>query len=281
MPFKVTGVIPVGNLIRDEINLVRIIRLSKNYPIKLIIIMDCQDGEAIREFEERNAEILGERAQILESKSGNPGGARQAGLQFVDTDWVCFWDSDDLPDIQNIISSLEKISPLRKILIGGFTVVDLDGKKIKSNKFEIARPDYCMRELARNPGLWRIAIRSEILRNIHFKNLLMGEDQLFIAEILALGEEIEFNEENFYFYFAYNPSSLTKNPRAFLDLRSASFFMREILYKCNERHFETILRMYIFILLSSLKRLSLRTKISILGQLVEHPLSVARVILGR
>jgi glycosyltransferase involved in cell wall biosynthesis len=281
MPFKVTGVIPVGNLIKDEINLVRIIRLSKNYPIKLLIVMDCQDGEAIREFKEGNAEILSEQVQILESKCGNPGGARQAGLQFVDTDWVCFWDSDDLPDFQNIISSLEKTAPSSKILIGGFTVVDLDGKNIKLNKFEIACPECCMRELARNPGLWRIAVRFEILKNIHFKNLLMGEDQLFIAEILALGEEIEFNEENFYFYYAYNPNSLTKNSRAFLDLRLASICMREILHKSNNTHFDTILRMYIFILFSSLKRLSIKSKISILGKLIEHPLIVARVILGR
>jgi glycosyltransferase involved in cell wall biosynthesis len=281
MSIKISGVIPVGNLMRDEINLVRIIRLAEKFQIKLLIVMDCQEGKAIQEFKLRNAEILGEQVQILESSSGNPGGARQVGLQFADTDWVCFWDSDDLPDFENIISSLEKLSPSRKILIGGFTVVDLDGKTLKSNKFEITRPDQCMREFARNPGLWRIAVRFELLKNIHFKNLLMGEDQLFIAEILALGEEIEFKEENFYFYNVNNPSSLTKNSKAFLDLRSASIYMQEILNKSNERHHGTILRMYIFILLASLKRLSMRSKISVLGHLIEHPLNVTRVILGK
>ena len=281
MPFKVTGVIPVGNLARDEINLVRITRESKNYPIKLLIIMDCQDSQAILEFKERNAEILGEQVEILESDSGNPGGARQVGLQFVDTDWVCFWDADDFPDLQNVICSIEKMPPSTKILIGGFTVVDLDGKSLKLSKFEIECPDRCLREFARNPGLWRIAVRSEILRNIHFKNLLMGEDQLFIAEILALGEELEFSEDNFYYYNAYNPSSLTKNSTAFLDLKSASISMQEILKKSNEAHFSTILRMYVYILLSSLKRLPIKSKISILGHLIEHPLTVARVIFGK
>jgi glycosyltransferase involved in cell wall biosynthesis len=281
MSFKVTGVIPVGNLARDKINLARIIQLSNNYPVKLLIVMDCQDKDAIQEFKETNMELLGEQVKILESDFGNPGGARQVGLQNVDTDWVCFWDSDDLPDVQNIIGSVDTIIPSRKILVGGFTVVDLDGKNFKANKFEVSRPDRCLRELARNPGIWRIAVSFEILRNLQFMNLSMGEDQLFIAEILALGEEIEFSSENFYFYNAFNPSSLTKNSRAFLDLSSASTNMREILNKSNERHFETILRMYIFILISSLKRLPLRKKSLILRQLIEHPLIVTRLIFGK
>lgn len=281
MPFKVTGVIPVGNLARDKINLARIIQLSNNYPVKLLIVMDCQDKDAIQEFKETNMELFGDQVQILESDSGNPGGARQVGLQNVDTDWVCFWDSDDLPDVQNIIGSVDAVNPSRKILVGGFTIVNLDGKNFKANKFEVSRPARCLRELARNPGIWRIAVRSEILRNLHFRNLSMGEDQLFIAEILALGEEIEFSSKNFYFYNAFNPSSLTKNSQAFLDLSSASTNMREILSKSNERHFETILRMYIFILISSLKRLPLRKKSQILSQLIEHPLIVTRLIFGK
>ena len=281
MPVKVTGVIPVGNLARDKINLARIIQLSNNYPVKLLIVMDCQDKDAIQEFKETNMELFGDQVQILESDSGNPGGARQVGLQNVETDWVCFWDSDDLPDVQNIIGSVDAVNPSRKILVGGFTVVDLDGKNFKANKFEVSRPDRCLRELARNPGIWRIAVRFEILRNLHFRNLSMGEDQLFIAEILALGEEIEFSSKNFYFYNAFNPSSLTKNSQAFLDLSSASTNMREILNKSNERHFETILRMYIFILISSLKRLPLRKKSQILSQLIEHPLIVTRLIFGK
>ena len=281
MSIKISGVIPVGNLMRDKNNLVRIIRLSKKFQIKILIVMDCQKSEAIQEFKLRNAKILDEHVQILESGSGNPGGARQVGLQFVDTDWVCFWDSDDIPDFQNIISSVEKSSPSRKILIGGFTTLDIDGKILKSNRFEIARPDKCISEFARNPGLWRFAVRFEILKNIQFKNLLMGEDQLFIAEILALGEEIEFKVENFYFYNANNPGSLTKNSKAFLDLRSASIYMQKILKKSNERYHGIIIRMYIFILLSSLKRLSMRSKISALGHLIEHPLVVTRVILGK
>jgi len=281
MLFEITGVIPVGNLARDKKNLAKIIRLGKIFPVKIIIVMDCQDYESILDFKEINSEILGEQVQILESDSGNPGGARQVGLQFVDTDWVCFWDSDDLPDFENIIRSIEGVSPDRKILIGGFTIVDSAGNKIKANKFDIAHQDWCMRELGRNPGLWRFAIKVEILKNISFKNLSMAEDQLFIAEILALGEEIEFNEENFYFYNAENPSSLTKNAQAFLDLNSASAYMREILNRSSERHIRTILSMYIYILISSLKRLSTRSKISILGHLIEHPLSVTRVILGK
>lgn len=281
MPFKVTAVIPVGNLARDKINLARIIQLSNNYPVKLLIVMDCQNKDAIQEFKETNMELFGDQVQILESDSGNPGGARQVGLQNVETDWVCFWDSDDLPDVQNIIGSVDAVNPSRKILVGGFTVVDLDGKNFKANKFEVSRPDRCLRELARNPGIWRIAVRFEILRNLHFRNLSMGEDQLFVAEILALGEEIEFSSKNFYFYNAFNPSSLTKNSQAFLDLSSASTNMREILNKSNERHFETILRMYIFILISSLKRLPLRKKSQILSQLIEHPLIVTRLIFGK
>ena len=90
-----------------KLNLVRkwIEEISHNPQIEIILVHDIADtltGEELMEISNtyRNT-------RVTEGYFGNPGSARNAGLEICLGKSVVFWDSDDEPNVENFLASLD------------------------------------------------------------------------------------------------------------------------------------------------------------------------------
>lgn len=233
--------------------------------IGIVIVHDIQDELTSPEINYIVNSLNSEHIKLVEGLYGSPGLARNIGLKLTDADFVYFWDSDDIPQISNI----PKIESLLckteyDVVIGNFEIVewDLINKKwLTENK---SRDINNLDSFANEIGLWRCGIRKKSITK-NFTDLLMAEDQIFVAENI-MNWKITFVEENIYRYYKGDPRQLTNNKSAMKDLLIACRISMSLLRKSESRlhNFYTIL--IIRQSISALKHGSMKVKIGSLIQ---------------
>jgi glycosyltransferase involved in cell wall biosynthesis len=189
--------------------------LPSHPEVIFVLVHDVEDADTeaeLREFiETKNLKNV----ELIEGKFGSPGIARNQGMRRISTKWVVFWDSDDEPQINNVLNYLnrENFPAIEaEVVIGNFMVKNESGeistRKIESN----------LAELALNPGIWRIVFNSDLVRHSHFQDYKMAEDQEFLARIFTPQNKYVFTSEVFYTYVKHNEGQLTKSRVAISDL---------------------------------------------------------------
>lgn len=78
-----------------------------------------------------------------------------------------------------------------------------------------------MRDISRNPAIWRMVFLTDLARQSSFPNLRMGEDQVFLSKLKMNGRRIYFSNKVSYLYRIENPGQLTSNKLNIKDLVSA------------------------------------------------------------
>ena len=210
-----SAIIPISRMSGKFGNLSLWLNEANKFPIKIIFVHDVQDD--LTGVELRNL-VVGmdlENVLILEGRFGNPGEARNFGIKSIEGRWFTFWDSDDLPNLENIFLCLERF-PTAEILIGSFETENESGE-VNTFKIEENLVDH----LLRNPGIWRIVFKAELQEKIVFPNLRMAEDQVAISNIGIFNYELKSCDTIFYRYFTNFPGQLTSNKEALNDLFSA------------------------------------------------------------
>ena len=75
--------------------------------LEVIIIEDNLTQETKKELDRQLLELSSQYSQIrVVGNFGNPGDARNAGLIKATGDWIAFWDSDDLPNLDTVAEIL-------------------------------------------------------------------------------------------------------------------------------------------------------------------------------
>lgn len=143
--------------------------------------------------------------RVLEVKCGNPGGARNKAMQFVDTEWFQFVDSDDYVIVPNIIEAIERSKAFHSVIVGGYSKID--------SKLITKTPSRLMVrwQLTFELGLWRILMRTKDFKNIYFPELRMAEDQVYFIRAKILAKKIFVSKLMFYRYQVNQKNSLTSN----------------------------------------------------------------------
>jgi len=182
------------------------------------LIHDKKDEQTGIELREIVKKFNDSKVIMIEGMYGGPGLARNAGLALAKGEWVCFWDSDDLPEVEDFFRMV-KVADLSgaECAVGGFTTVhDVTGKS-KSH----ALTEKYLDEIAINPGIWRFAFKRSALEGFYFSNLLMAEDQLFLASFRIPSRKIEIYSKSVYQYFVGENFHLTRRKEALSDLPNA------------------------------------------------------------
>ncbi len=184
-------------------------------PIEIVIIHDIQDEETELELKELCKEFTNLRITVITKRLDSPGLARNLGIEIATGKYISFWDSDDLPNVEVVVNDLATLEEDVDLVIGQFETVD-------SGRVEVARfksKDSTLIETAFNPGLWRMAFKTETLGGIRFSKYKMGEDQEFLAQVLTKMGTIVFSEKIWYRYFMNNAEQLTMSKHAIIDLQ--------------------------------------------------------------
>jgi glycosyltransferase involved in cell wall biosynthesis len=210
-------IVPIGNLAIDYENLKKITQLSYAKPIELIFILDTDEKQALNQLELLcNNERLSS-FQIIEGTGRNPGASRNLGISSAQGEWIVFCDSDDIPNFINIVKSILQNKNDFDIFIGSYEIENLILKTISTQAID-HNSIPVWKSIAVNPGLWRWAIRRDLLIGIDFPEFSMGEDQSFLIKILGKEPEIKFLSEIFYRYRVGGRNSLTSTKAKINDL---------------------------------------------------------------
>lgn len=218
-----TAIVPVRNM-AGRLNVFNSwIGQIEKYPMQLIVVHDVFDKGTDYELKK----IINHHSQLnimlIEGKFGSPGYARNAGLEYVTGKWVAFWDSDDKPRLQTIISEINNAQLNDEILVGGFDTVNA----FSGNINRLNENNASLRSVLMNPGLWRMVFKSKILKELKFSNLRMGEDQLFLASMNFIELAANYANESFYEYTIEQKGQLTNSVSALTDLQQASRILLE------------------------------------------------------
>jgi len=152
----------------------------------------------------------------LEVISGNfngPGGARNKGLELARAPWITFWDADDCPQPDTVLSQLNQYKFVSDVIVGGYRVANYEA----SPTTFLQHVTESLEGVALSPGIWRILFRREVLHGIHFQEIRMGEDQVFVANVLLRTAKVYFSKSVFYEYRIGVNRQLTRHITSRLD----------------------------------------------------------------
>lgn len=213
-----TAIVPIRPSLEDLENVFGWLESKDAESIHFVLVLDRPTPSILhlwaKFYANFNARPNAPKVDLVEGDFKGPGPARNAGFMYADSQYVAFWDSDDCPNIPRIVKYLLSIQLQQpKLVVGAFELIREGREKqfIQTNN---------LHQLARNPGLWRCLFPIELIKNNEFPDILLGEDQVFLANIISRSPQIEFREEVFYSYVYGNSGQLTSN-KDFSDLVKA------------------------------------------------------------
>jgi glycosyltransferase involved in cell wall biosynthesis len=190
--------------------------------VNLILVIDEPEDEAMRVKSTLESDSRFRKVKVVYGEYNSPGTARNVGLSEVKTKWVTFWDSDDQPIITEVIKTVDIANKSQsEIAITGFVVESVSsGIRHFSTPFSEKKKTN-MRDISRNPAIWRMAFLTDLARQSSFPNLRMGEDQVFLSKLKMNDRRIYFSNKVSYLYRTENPGQLTSNKLNIKDLVDA------------------------------------------------------------
>ncbi len=233
-----TIVIPVAKMAGRLDNLRQSLAAISKSGVEVVIVDDQQDEETGIELSEIISEFGNKKIRKVVGKFGNPGAARNAGLKISSGSWVTFWDSDDIGFADSVVSELEQVGENIKCVIGQYQQ-HLVGRNETFPTESISN----VSQIPKSPGIWRFVFRNNNLKA--FRELSMGEDQVFIAENLKRGDTIKFSAKYFYQYTTGNAFQLTTSKSKISDLRIAAKVINDLHNTGVESNPAMILEMYV------------------------------------
>jgi len=220
---KVSAIIPIIDYQTHAANISKIIKSAQEMNIELVLVLDSQP-ESIYEQVVLTVDSLGVKAVVVAANSGNPGGARNIGLSLAKTEWVVFWDCDDLPNAANVLQLIMKSEAGGShLVIGNYEREELrNGEIIPASTIS----KFWQIDVGLNPGIWRFAFKRDFIGPTRFPDLKMGEDQVFLLRIFAKNPKVQVYNEIVYRYRLGVPNQLTSNRHNMSDLKSSNIITK-------------------------------------------------------
>ena len=178
--------------------------IPSNFRILLIhdVWNEDKTGDAVLEL---LAKLPQHQYVYLKGKFGSPGAARNAGIDLSNSDWICFWDSDDIPIPQEFNRMISQgILVGAQLCIGSFEMLS---NKTPNNHISIGTSNRT--QVAISPGFWRMAFSRNVVSNVRFALERMGEDQLFLMAVNYASLKTYRHNSLVYRYFTGGQMQLT------------------------------------------------------------------------
>ncbi len=162
---------------------------------------------------------------LTTGKFGSPGAARNVGLETAKSDWVCFWDSDDIIDPRIFGLALKEITQESDLIIGNYSLQTGQRNPV----LQTPDPQDLQRSIVLNPGIWRMIFNRDFVRNTRFKDFMMGEDQAFLVELGIDSARIKYIDIAWYTYVRGSQSQLTRSKVAVDSLIATLSFISQLI----------------------------------------------------
>ena len=222
---KLSIIIPVCEMEGRLSNLKHTIMSFNDNRVEIVLVNDIKNDNTSRELHDlakNKEEII-----LIEGRYGNPGGARNAGLNVAKGDWIIFADSDDVQHVSRIILDIDRLHDA-DVIIGNFEICN--EKTGKSAQY-LTQNDF--NRIALKPGIWRFVFKSNAIKGIRFPEISLGEDQVYLSRIYFEKFQISYSTQLYYSYFVGNSNQLTSKKNNIRDLTIALF---EIIHQLHSRN---------------------------------------------
>jgi glycosyltransferase involved in cell wall biosynthesis len=204
--YKLSCVVPVTKMAGELGILESWVKKSCNFNLEIVIVHDIQDSNTGIELDELVKSLNEQKITFIEKAVGSPGLARNLGLNEATGQWITFWDSDDLPNVEEVMKSIDE-NPNCEVIIGRYKIQDRVSGLVTSSL--ISRLNY--RAIGENPGLWRMVFRNDVLEGVRFNSIRMAEDQIFLSQLNLKNRQVAFTERFLYTYFTGRNAQLTQS----------------------------------------------------------------------
>jgi glycosyltransferase involved in cell wall biosynthesis len=212
-------IVPILNPQRYLSNLRTLLIELDEEGIEVLFIHDTyadENSDLLSDLRELTTKL---RIRVISGHFGSAGSARNAGLAESTGEWICFCDADDHLYLQQILMDLKGMQNIA-LLVGQFERMN------QENKIEVATPVMKLSELTCDPGFWRIVYKKSAIGEIKFQDFRMGEDIIFLADVLRKNPKIDFSARIYYRYSVGNPGQSTTSSANFGDLTKAIAFLK-------------------------------------------------------
>jgi hypothetical protein len=236
---------------------------AQTKPIYVVVVHDWRDEDTELELSNFLATLVDQKYKYISGKFGSPGLARNQAREFIQTKWVTFWDSDDFPNLDAILSAIYESEINDDILIGSFETKDFNNGATRT---QALLSEWKM-SVALNPGLWRMIFKRDILEGLEFSDLLMGEDQLFMAKLDIFSRRVRVFQEIFYTYQIMFTQQATQSRSSQKDLTRCLLQFKQAIPEIADLNKGYYQIMYVKQIISSVKYLSLGDKLFALSKL--------------
>jgi glycosyltransferase involved in cell wall biosynthesis len=228
-------VVPVHNMAGRLENLENSLKMTQELglPIQFVLVQDGKDSGTQKELSDLSKKY---HAVFIEVDLGSPGLARNAGIEFCNSPWIAFWDSDDQGNPHEVMKEILQVMPKKKVIVGSFREMDLE----KCQLSRLRKPSRFLSSLMINPGIWRFVFKRDFVGENRFPKSSMGEDQVFLAKLQIDSELLMQSSSSFYTYFTNVPNQLTSRTDKILNLTASIIEVNKII----ELSAKT--RMYVF-----------------------------------
>ena len=125
------------------------------------IIHDEVDPHLQVKLEHLLEELSNPRISLHRGHFGSPGAARNKGLEFVDSERVVFWDSDDIGEPHNLVKVIDEYKD-SKIIVGSFTS-NSDFSESDQTSMLLVDDDTLEMRLGISQGIWRYVFKCETI----------------------------------------------------------------------------------------------------------------------
>ena len=253
---ELTIVIPATRVKNNLESLKHNLVFAKRSNFQVVVIHDIQDDESSDLLKSLLAEF--KDTLLIEGHFGSAGSARNQALPHIKSEWVVFWDSDDLIISNNFLHLLNKTKKEESLIgIGNFETLKLRENESIATR-TISKLD---KNLITHPGIWRYIFNKKSIVDLEFSTSTLGEDVQFICQALSRNPQITTTSIPIYRYKVNLKSQITATAiRDDFNLFTLQSISKLILKNPVNNH-SLILKIFVRQSLSIIKRGSLSTKI--------------------
>lgn len=218
----ISVVVPIYNMERYLAKCIDSILGQTVLPREILLVDDGSSDSSLsicNEYKHRTDLI-----KVIHQENGGVSSARNAGIDAVTSEWVCFIDPDDWVE-SGYLSSLRSFHSGSDLVVGGYKVVGMENY-LPGNKTAFSQKEYSRIEFFKNFSRFRNdnllssilsspinkLYRIDIIRDYSLRfdtSLSLGEDYLFNLEYFKHCKKIVVIEETLYNYLI-RPDSLSR-----------------------------------------------------------------------